>query len=129
MSAEDKALRKEAGLALLSLFGSASTLVCCALPALFVALGAGAALAGLVSHVPGLIWLSEHKLAVFSVAAALLLLAGWGQWRARSLTCPADPAQARACRRLRRFGIVVYLLALACYLIGLLFAYLLPALD
>ena len=46
----------------LSLFASAGTLVCCALPALFVTLGAGAALAGLVGEFPQLVWLSTYKL-------------------------------------------------------------------
>ena len=36
----------------LSLFASSGTLVCCALPALLVALGAGAALSSLVSVFP-----------------------------------------------------------------------------
>ena len=45
-----------------SLFASSSTLICCALPALLVALGAGAALSSLVSAVPQLVVLSEHKL-------------------------------------------------------------------
>ena len=50
-----------------SLFASSSTLVCCALPALLVAVGAGAALSSLVSAVPQLVWLSEHKEACSSV--------------------------------------------------------------
>ena len=94
---------------MLSLFTSGGTLVCCALPALLVALGAGAALAGLVTAVPQLIWLSEHKVEVFAVATLMLSISGWLQWRARSLPCPADPALAAACTGLRngftRFGI------------------------
>lgn len=41
--------------ALLSIATSSSTLICCALPALLVAIGAGATLAGLVTAVPQLI--------------------------------------------------------------------------
>ena len=44
----------------LTLFGSFSTLLCCALPALLVSLGAGAVTIGLVSAVPQLIWLLCH---------------------------------------------------------------------
>ena len=39
----------------LSLFASSSTLICCALPAMFVALGAGASFAALVTNFPFLI--------------------------------------------------------------------------
>ena len=46
----------------LSLFSSLGTLVCCALPSLFVVLGAGAVLAGLVSSLPLLIILSKYKI-------------------------------------------------------------------
>jgi len=48
-------------LAFLSLFTSTGTLLCCALPALLVALGSGAALSSLVAVVPGLVWVSEYK--------------------------------------------------------------------
>jgi hypothetical protein len=44
-----------------SLLFASGTLVCCVLPAVMVALGAGAALAGLVTSVPQLVWLSAHK--------------------------------------------------------------------
>src|SRR3990170_2333314 len=65
-------------------------LVCafCAQPAVMVALGAGAALAGLVTAVPQLIWLSEHKAAVFGLAFVMLGLSGALLWRARRLPCP-----------------------------------------
>ena len=69
-------LRRNAGLAFVALVASTGTLVCCVLPALMVALGAGAVLAGLVSAVPQLVWLSEHKAAVFGIAAVMLALAG-----------------------------------------------------
>ena len=45
-----------------SLFASTSTLICCALPAIFVAIGAGATFASLVSSFPFLITLSKYKL-------------------------------------------------------------------
>jgi hypothetical protein len=61
---------------LVALFASSGTLVCCALPALLVAVGAGAALSSLVSAVPQLVWISEHKLGVFSFAAVMLAFAG-----------------------------------------------------
>ena len=113
----------------MALIASSGTLICCVLPAVMVALGAGAALAGLVTAVPQLIWLSEHKTGVFSVAFAMLGLSGVLLWRARSLPCPADPALARTCARLRRASIVLWAFALLCAAIGAAFAFLLPALN
>ena len=122
-------LRRNLGVALLTLLASGGTLVCCVLPAVMVALGAGAALAGLVAAVPQLVWLSEHKAAVFGLAFALLMLSGAMVWRARTLPCPADPAMALACMRLRRAGLVLWSVATACTTLGAVFAFVLPALQ
>jgi len=110
----------------LSLLTSLGTLVCCALPALFVTLGAGAALAGLVSSFPQLVWLSAHKVAVFSIAGVMLVLAGAVQWKNRHAPCPADPAQALACKRLRMAGLWIWGAALAVYATGFFFAFIAP---
>ncbi len=110
-------------LAFLSLFASASTLLCCALPALFVVLGFGAAFAGLVGNVPQLIWLSEHKLWLFGIGGVLLLLAGALQWRARSQSCPVDPTLVQACRTTRDWSAPIYFPSLALYLVGGFFAF------
>lgn len=58
------------GVTWVTLATSASTLLCCALPALLVALGAGAVLASRVSVFPQLVWVSEHKIEVFVLAGA-----------------------------------------------------------
>lgn len=119
-------LKRNASLATLALLASSGTLVCCVLPAIMVALGAGAALAGLVTAVPQLIWLSEHKGLVFGVASVLLVVAGAAIWHARGLPCPSDPAQASACMRLRRFSAVLYGIAVFAFCLGAFFAFLLP---
>ena len=54
-----------------SIFTSSGTLLCCALPAALVAVGAGATLASLVGAVPQLVWLSEHKGPLFAIAAGM----------------------------------------------------------
>jgi hypothetical protein len=120
---------RNAGLAAGALLASSATLVCCVLPALLVALGAGAALAGLVTAVPQLIWLSEHKLLVFGIAIAFLAISGAALWYGRSMPCPSDPDAARSCRRLRRISALLYGLALASLLLGGTFAFVLPALN
>tara|TARA_R110000782_G_scaffold93321_1_gene176820 strand:+ start:1572 stop:1958 length:387 start_codon:yes stop_codon:yes gene_type:complete len=109
--------------AFLSLFTSTGTLVCCALPALLVSLGAGAVMAGLIEAVPQITWLGRNKTLVFGIAGAMIALSGAWQWHARSLPCPIDPAAARACTRTRRVSWIVWWTSLAAFLIGGFFAF------
>ena len=104
-----------------ALLASSATLVCCVLPAVMVSFGAGAVLVGLVSAVPQLIWLSEHKLLVFSVAGGALLISGIMLRGAAGLPCPAEPAAARACMKLRRVSGVLFWIAAAAYAVGATF--------
>ncbi|RZI86743.1 MAG: hypothetical protein EOP38_00130 [Rubrivivax sp.] len=110
----------------LSLFASSSTLVCCALPALLVALGAGAALSSLVSVFPQVVWLSEHKLGLFMFAALAMAGSGLLQWRNRTAPCPTDPALRQACLKTRKTSWRLYLFSLAVYVIGGWFAFVQP---
>jgi hypothetical protein len=122
-------MRAHSTLSWLSVFTSSSTLVCCALPALMVAIGAGAALSGLVSAVPQLVWLSEHKFPLFAGAGVLIAVAGALQWRARqALACPPDPALAENCETTRDISIVVWWVSVAIYLLGAFFAFAAPLL-
>lgn len=120
-------LRSARAASMLSIFTSSGTLVCCALPVLLVALGAGAALSGLVSIVPQIVWLSAHKGGVFGLAAIMLALAGVLQWRSRYAPCPADPVIASACARARRVSASIYGLSVAIFVLGAVFAFVLPA--
>jgi hypothetical protein len=128
VSSPTSALTRNVLLSAATLVSSAGTLVCCVLPALLVALGAGAALAGLVTAVPQLAWLSEHKPLVFGIAAALLATSGTALWYGRSLPCPTEPAAARACQSLRRLAAGLYGLAVVFFLVGTVFAFVLPTL-
>lgn len=121
-------LRRNLGVAVTTLVASGGTLVCCVLPAFMVAVGAGAALAGLVSAVPQLIWLSEHKAMVFGLAFAMLTLSGVPLWQARSLPCPTDSSLAHTCAQLRRASSAIWLVALLCTVAGAAFAFVLPQL-
>lgn len=107
----------------LALFSSMSTLLCCALPALLVSIGAGAAMIGLVSAVPQLVWLSEHKVQLFIFAGVMLSLSGILRYRNRNAPCPADPLKAKACARLRRISGVIFYISLLCYAVGFFFAF------
>lgn len=117
---------RSVGLAATALLASSATLICCVLPAVLVSLGAGAALVGLVAVFPQLVWLSEHKGLVFGLAGVLLAVSGAVLWWARRLPCPADPAAARQCMRLRAVSHWLYGIAAAVYAVGALFAFVLP---
>lgn len=114
---------RDAAAPTLALFGSTATLVCCALPALFVALGMGAVVAGLVSAVPQITWLSEHKPFVFGGSGLLILASAFLQWRARNAPCPADPVAARACARLRTVSMWILGIAAIAWSVGAFFAF------
>lgn len=123
MSTRNYGLRETAA-PTLALFTSVGTLLCCALPALLVTLGLGASLAGFVGAFPQIVWLSEYKGAIFTVSGAMLVGAGVMQWRARAMACPVDPAQARACARLRTVSSVALALAVVVWATGFFFAFL-----
>lgn len=107
----------------LTLFTSLSTLVCCALPALFVTLGFGAAFAGLIGNVPQLIWVSEQKLYLFATGAVLLGIGGFMQWKGRQMACPIDPKLAQACGTTKDWSVWLYFISLGLYLVGAFFAF------
>lgn len=111
---------------LVSLFASTSTLICCAIPALLVSLGAGAALASLVAVFPQIVWISEHKEAIFLISSALMLAGGILQWRNRFAPCPVDPDLRNACLKTRKTSLRIYLVSLALLAIGGWFAFIQP---
>lgn len=119
---------RNVGVAAGALLASSATLLCCVLPAVLVSLGAGAAVVGLVTAVPQLIWLSEQKPLVFGVAAALLIASGAMLWNARRLPCPTDAQAARACATLRKASTSIYIVAVVAFFVGALFAFVLPKL-
>ncbi len=103
---------------LISLFASSSTLICCALPALLVSLGAGATLASLVAVFPKIVWISEHKEAIFIVSTALMCIGGVLQWRNRNAPCPIDPKQRDACLKTRKISQRLYWISLGLLIMG-----------
>lgn len=109
--------------AFLSLFTSAGTLVCCALPALLVSIGAGTVMAGLIDTVPQITWFGKNRNMVFALAGMLLLASGLWQLHARTLPCPADRLRAAACARARRLGAIAWSISAALFVTGVFFAY------
>ncbi len=107
----------------LSLFTSIGTLLCCALPALLVTLGMGAALAGVVGIVPWVTVISDYKATIFTIAGVLIVLAAYTQWRARSVPCPADFLKAKACSQTRKISWIILGIAIFLYVVGVFFAF------
>ena len=117
---------KDSVITYFTLFGSMSTLICCALPALLVSLGLGAVMAGLATNVPGLMWVSENKLGVFIFAGSMLALNGFLLWKNRNAPCPIDPKLREACTQGRRTSKIVYFVSLIVFVTGLFFAFIAP---
>ena len=86
----------------LGLFSSVGTLLCCALPSLFVLLGFGATVASLLAVAPWLVALSRHKAWVFALATLLIAVNWYYVYRiaprllVASGTCAADDPDACA---------------------------------
>lgn len=113
---------KEIILPFATLFTSFSTLLCCALPALLISLGLGAAMISLTSTFPALIWLSIYKLQLFIVSGVLLFVSGYFTYR-KGQSCPTDPDLAKTCMRVKKFNKIIFLVSVSLYTIGLFFAY------
>jgi hypothetical protein len=99
------------------------------MPALLVALGAGAALSSLVSVFPQVVWISEHKEEVFAVAGLAMLAAGVILWRTRTAPCPVDPQLRDACLKTRAMSMRVYWASVLFMGIGTWFAFIQPSLS
>jgi mercuric ion transport protein len=108
----------------LSLFTSVSTLFCCALPALFVALGAGALFAGVTAQFPMIFWLTKFKNEWFFASFLLLGASKYLSVKFRPSHCTADdPA---ACRETKAWGNVVWIGSVVIWVIGFSVAYVFP---
>lgn len=112
---------------LVSLVASTGTLLCCALPALLVLVGLGAATASLLGSMPWLVVLSRNKGWVFGFAGILITLNGaylyWLSPRlaARGTSCDLDEAQA--CYRAQRLSRRLFALSSLIYAVGVFVAF------
>ncbi|RCL37343.1 MAG: hypothetical protein DBW98_03985 [SAR86 cluster bacterium] len=109
-----------------SLFASSSTLICCALPSLFVALGAGASFASLITHIPFLISLSHYKMQITFFALAMILMAGFVNYKTYYMPCPADPELGRLCLQTRKRSRTIYYASVSIFLFATIFTYIVP---
>lgn len=108
----------------LSLFTSIGTIFCCALPALLVSIGMGAAFAGLVGVFPQIVWLSEYKSLIFGISGLMILTSASLTYLNRNAPCPIDEDQARACKISRKWSIRILVLSAIIWSVGFFFAFL-----
>ena len=116
---------KSAWLSYMSLFTSVSTLLCCALPSMFVLVGLGATVASMLSALPWLVKLSQHKQWTFSISGVLIALSFlnmyWLAPRLQRAQCPAD--DPNACAQASRVSKVLLWVSAAIYGAGFFVAY------
>lgn len=118
-----QAHKANAGVSWLALFTSLGTLLCCALPIVFVSLGFGATVAALTSIFPVLIILSEYKTWVFGVSGTMLVIS-WLLLRWTGHACPTDPQIALACQKIARWNWRILYGAAVIWIVGFIAAYL-----
>ena len=110
----------------LSLFASSSTLVCCALPAIFVALGAGASFATLINYLPFLITLSQYKLYITLFALFMIIVAGYANYLTYHMPCPSDPELGKTCMKTRQRSRYIYYFSVIIFCFATIFTYVIP---
>ena len=125
---EINALKSTKVASFVTLFTSSGTIICCAIPALLVSIGAGASLSSLISSFPQLVILSVYKIPIFIAALMVLLISGVVQYRARQLPCPVDKSLADLCRQTRKVSLIIYLVSLGIFIIGTLITFIIPLL-
>jgi mercuric ion transport protein len=108
-----------------SLFSSAGTLLCCALPSLLVLAGLGASVASTLSSLPWLVTLSRHKNWTFAISGVLIGMSFLNMYylapRLRSKACsPDDPSD---CQDAGRLSNRLLWLSAAIYAVGFFSAY------
>jgi len=120
----DNKIRVKLYLRWITLFVASGTLLCCALPILLVTLGFGAVVASLHYHIPGLIFLAEHKSWTLTIAALILMVLAWVIWRPNQ-HCPAEPVLAALCKKSTLWNKRIFWLSSMIWFIGFFTSYLL----
>jgi len=121
-------IKESINLGFLSLIASSSTLICCALPALFVTLGAGATLASIVNIFPELIIISKYKIYISIFTLLFLIIAGILIKKASLQPCPTDPNLRDICMKTRKRSRVIYLTSVFIFTFASVFTYIIPTL-
>jgi mercuric ion transport protein len=113
---------REKLLSVTALFGSAGTLLCCALPAALAALAGGAAIGAYVSAFPFVVPLSRHQEWIFLIAGGLVVVNGILTLRPRGrLACAITGG--KGCELAGAFTTASFWIAAGTYAVGAFMAY------
>jgi len=115
---------KEKSITVFTLFTTTGTLLCCALPIIFVTLGMGATVVAMTSTFPFLITLTKYKIWVFAFSGLMLLVAGWLMFRPGRI-CPTDKALGDACKTAYKWNKRIYWSSVVIWCVGFTAAYIL----
>ena len=121
-------IKESINLGFLTLLASSSTLICCALPAIFVTLGAGATLASVVNIFPELIVISKFKVYISVFALFFLIITGVLIKKASSQPCPTDPNLRNLCMKTRKRSRTIYIISVFIFAFASIFTYIVPTL-
>ena len=124
ITANDRSELKEKSVTVFTLFTTTGTLLCCALPIIFVTLGMGATVVAMTSTFPFLITLTKYKILVFAFSGLMLAVSGWLMFRP-GRACPADKALGEACSSAHKWNKRIYWTSVAIWSIGFTAAYIL----
>jgi mercuric ion transport protein len=125
MNSTTATMKRSALLSYFSLFTSVGTLLCCALPSLLVLFGLGASVASMLSFMPWLVTLSQHKQWTFLISGVLIALSFVNTYyiapRFRAEQCgPDDPT---ACEDASRVSKLLLWGSAVIYAVGFFVAY------
>jgi len=118
-------MKRSALLSYFSLFTSVGTLLCCALPSLLVLFGLGASVASMLSFMPWLVTLSQHKQWTFLISGALIALSFVNMYciapHFRAEQCSLD--DPTACEGASRVSKLLLWASAVIYAVGFFVAY------
>jgi len=117
-------LRKVKLFSELTAIASISTLICCALPAFLVLMGAGSVLSVFISFFPQFPMISQYKIEIFTISLIIILFAGVGQMYAKTLPCPTGKDQSLSCSKIRKRSFQLFIASIILYITGFYFAFL-----
>ena len=100
-----------------------STLLCCALPIVLVSLGLGTVLAWLVSHLPWLVWVSEHAIYFISLTLILLIISGYLVFFHPSSCDIQNKKNLDECHNRQKYAKIIWFVTAIILLIGAIFKY------
>lgn len=83
--------------------------------------------ASLTSTFPQIIWLSSVKLELFIVTGMLLAISFYFIKKSESMPCPPTKEQGELCESTKTSSKTVLYFTSGIYVLGLMFAYILPA--